>query len=134
VADAGKIALQLRQQLGVRAALKHFCDKRSAGLSTSDAKAAAPSTRPSNAQLIGLAMAGGVGGHVGQHHVGAAAHHAQQFFRRVVAEKIELRKADAGISGISGDRCDHLALPSAAPTRLARDLAPAAGRAPRSTR
>ena len=82
-----------------------------------------------NAQLVGLAVARGVGGHVGQHHVGATAHHGNQLVRRVVLEKIQLREADAGyfrhLQEIDGD---HLAPAVGGADTLGRNLAPAAGR------
>ena len=80
----GKIALELRHQLGIGAALKHLCDERAAGIEHVGGKRGGAFDQAEDAQLIGLAVAGGVGGHVGQHHVGAAAHHRQQFCRRVL--------------------------------------------------
>src|ERR1700687_1575471 len=65
VLDGGKIALQLRQQRGIGAALKHFCEKRSAGIEPICSKGGGAFDQAENAQLIGLAMAGGVGGHIG---------------------------------------------------------------------
>ena len=70
--------------VGVGAALKHLGDESAAGLEHVGGEGRGAFDQAEDAQLVGLAMAGGVGGHVGQHHVGAAAHHGQQFVRRVV--------------------------------------------------
>ena len=72
-------------------------------------------------------MACGVGGHVRQHNIGAAADHRKQFGRRIVALKIKLREADARylrhLQKIDGD---HPALAVGRAHPFGRDLAPAA--------
>ena len=129
MAHGGEIALQLRQQLALGAALEHFCQKRSAGIEHVAGKRRGALDQADDAQLIGLAVAGGVGRHVGHHDVGAAAHHRDQFFRRVVGQKVELRKLDAGnLRHLQQIDRDHLALAVGAADALGRDLAPAAGR------
>jgi hypothetical protein len=95
VFDSRKIALELGHQRCVGAALKHLCHEGSAGIEDVGGKGGSPLDQAEDAQLIGLAMACRVGGHVGQHHIGAAGHHLEQLVRRVVFEKIELREGDA---------------------------------------
>ena len=83
--DGGEIALELRHQRRVGAALEHLGDEGAAGVEHVGGKGGGAFDQAEDAQLVGLAMAGGVGGHVGQHHVGAAAHHRQQLFGRIIA-------------------------------------------------
>jgi len=98
-------------------------------LSTSAANAAATFHQTQDAQLVGLAVAGGVRRHVGQHHVGAAADHLQQLGWRILGQKIELREADARyLRHFQQIDRDHLALAIGRADALGRDLAPAAGR------
>ncbi len=66
-----------------------------------DAKATAISTRPTTRSWVGLAMAHGVGGHVREHHIGAAAEHRSQALRRIVAMKSSCANCTPGISPIS---------------------------------
>src|SRR6185437_14033141 len=125
VFHSGKIALELRQQVGLGAALEHLCNKSAAGIEHVGGKRGGVFNEADDPELIGLAVAGGVGGHVGQHHVGAAADHLDQFFGCVVAKKIELGKTDAGNFGHfeQVDR-DHLALAVDRADALGGDLAP----------
>ena len=44
-------------------------------------------------------MAGGVGGHVGHHDVGAAVEHGLELVRRVIVHEVELRELDPGNLG-----------------------------------
>ena len=127
--DAGEIALQLRQQFPFGAALKHLSDERAAGIEHVGGKGRGVFDEANDAQLIGLAMARRVGGHVGEHDIGAAAHHRQQFFRRAVGEEVELGEADArNFRHFQKIDRHHLALAVDGPDALGRDLAPAARR------
>src|SRR6185437_8646021 len=125
----GKVPLQLRQQVGIRAALEDLGDECAAGIEDVDGEGGGAFDQTEDAELIGLAVAGGVGGHVRQHHVGAPSHHGKQPVRRVGSKKIELSKADAWYFGHGQqvDR-DHFALVVGRADAHGGDLAPAAGR------
>ena len=69
--DGGEVTLELRHQRRVGAALKDLGDKGPAGLEHVGGKGGCALHQAEDAQLIGLAMAGGIGGHVGQHDIGA---------------------------------------------------------------
>ena len=79
-------------------------------------------------------MAGGVGCHIGKHHVGAPPIIAEQLVGRVVVKKIELRKGHAGdlrhLQQIDGN---HHAFAFGDADTLGSDLAQPPGAAPRST-
>ena len=128
MAHAGKITLQLRDQFGIGAALKGLGQERAAGIEYIGRKRGRRFDEADDTELIGLAVAGGVGRHVGHHDVGAPAHHRDQFFGRVLGQKIELREIDAGdFRHLQQIDRNHLALAADRADALRRDLAPAAG-------
>ena len=124
-----KIVLELRQQVGIRAALEHLCDKRAARPQHIGGKGRRGFDETDDAELVGLAMACRIGRHVGEHDIRASIHHRDQLVRRIGIEKIELGERHADDLGhlqkIDGD---HPALTLNGADALRRDLAPAARR------
>ena len=79
--------------------------------------------------MIGLAVAGRVCRHIGEHDVSPAAKHRLEFCRRLVVKKIKLQEIDAGDRGHVEQIDRHHAAPALARAdALRRDLAPAPGR------
>src|SRR3954468_301683 len=127
--DAGVVAFQLRHQRRIRAALKHLGDKRAPGVQHFAGKSGRAFHQTEYAQLVGFAMARGVGCHVREHHVGAAAHHRKQFRGCVVALEIKLREIDArDLRHLEQIDRDHPALAAGRANSFGGDLAPTAGR------
>src|SRR3954468_463867 len=97
----GEIALELGEQLGVGAALErlrqegparlqHVAGERGGGLDQAD-----------DAKLVGLAVTGGVGSHVGHHDVGAAVEHRLELVGASLSMKSSCANSTPAISGIS---------------------------------
>ena len=124
--DAFEVALELGEQRGFRAALQHLAEKHAAGSEHFAGEKHGGLGQCHDAQMIGLAVAGGVRCHVGEHDVGFAAEDFLQSRRRRLVEKIEMQEFNAGkrlhIENIEGD------YPARGADALCRDLAPAAGR------
>ena len=103
--------------------------KKPPGASTSRSKIGGELDEADDAQLIGLAVAGGVGRHVGEDAVGAAAEPFAQARRRLGVVEIHLPELDAvdrvHLQKVDGD---HPAPALARSDARRRDLAPAAGR------
>ncbi len=119
----------------IGAALKHLCQKRSAGIEHFGGESRRAFDETENAQLIGLAMTGGIGGHVRQ----APRRRGRPASRSALpahprSRKSSCAKVTPAISGISRRSiATTLPLPSAAPTRLAAIWLQPPGAAPRST-
>ncbi|MGY4594885.1 hypothetical protein ACVWXL_002631 [Bradyrhizobium sp. GM22.5] len=67
---------------------QHIAGERGSGFDQAD-----------DAKLVGLAMTGGVGSHVGHHDVGAAVEHGLELVRRVIVHEVELCELDPGNLG-----------------------------------
>ena len=94
--DAGEVALEFGEQRRFGAALQHLAQEARRPGSTSRAKCGGRLGERHDAQMIGLAMAGRVRRHVGEHDVGLAAEHGLEPLRRGFVEEIELQELDAG--------------------------------------
>src|SRR5580700_8669618 len=73
MAHACKLALEAGEQLALRAALQHLGQEESARHQDFAGEIGGEFDQADDAQLVGLPMTGGVGGHIGQHAVGEAA-------------------------------------------------------------
>ncbi len=125
----GKVAFELGQQVGVGAALERLGEERPAGLEHVAGERGRGLDQADDAELVGLAVTGGVGGHVGHHDVGAAPEHGLELVRRVVLHEVELREVDAGdLRHVQQIDRDDLALAVDRADALGGDLAPAARR------
>ncbi len=65
--DGGEVALEFGHERRIRAALKHFCQERAAGVEHVGGKCSRAFDQADNAKLIRFAMPRGVAGHVGHH-------------------------------------------------------------------
>ena len=90
-----EVVLELCQKFGVRTTLKHLGQERSARIEDFASEGGGAFHQTDDAQLIRLAMPGGVGCHVRHHHIRAATDHSTQLLGCAIVEKIHLRECHA---------------------------------------
>src|SRR5262245_59191510 len=93
--NACKIALERREQRGLGAALDHLGEKGAAGLEHLGGKLGRGLDQRHDLEMVGLAMSGGVRGHVGQDHVGRTAEHGLEAVGRGSIEEVDAGKLDS---------------------------------------
>ena len=97
VVDAGEVALQGREQFALGAALEDLGDEMTARLQYLKREIGGDLAEVNRAEMVGLAMAGGRRGHVGEDDVGRlAGERVADRLRRLVGEEILLEHDDAG--------------------------------------
>ena len=89
---AGKALLEPRQQRRLGAALQHLGKEAAAGREHLTGELGGCLHQRHDLQLVGLAMAGGIRRHVGEHHIGRSAEHRLQPLRRGRIEEIKLQQ------------------------------------------
>ena len=94
VAHGGEIALEAGEEVALGAALQHLGEEEAAGRQNFAGEIGGELDQADDAQLIGLAMAGGVGRHVGEDAVGRAAEPFAQIRRRLGVVEIHLPELD----------------------------------------
>ena len=95
VLHAGEVALERGEQRAFGAALQHLGEERAARRQHLAGEFGRGLDQRHDLEMIGLAVAGGVRRHVGEHHVGRPAEHRLELVRRRRIEEIELREIDA---------------------------------------
>ena len=129
MAHGGKIALQTRQQFALRAAVQHLGEEEAARRQHAGGEIGGEFGEADDAQMVGLAVAGRVGGHVGHHAVGGAAEPSRNVSGAAGSWKSITLNSTPSIGSISRRSMPITRpLPSADLTARRRDLAPAAGR------
>jgi hypothetical protein len=89
VADRREVALQIGEERALGAALQHLGQKGAAGRQHGAGEIRRRLGEADDAQVVGLLVAGGVGGHVGQDEVCRPADEGHEALRRVRIEEIE---------------------------------------------
>ncbi len=129
MAHGREIALQARQHVAFGTALKDLGEKAAAGAQNLAGEIRREFDQADDLQMIGLAMAGRIGGHVRQDDIGLAAQPVAKLLRRRRIEKIHDFGFDARQSrDLQKIDADHSATAVLAADLLRRDLRPAAGR------
>ena len=123
--DRGEVLLEQLQQLGIRPACQHLGDKGSARREVLDCEPRCRFDETHGAQVIGLLVADGIGGHVGHHQIGRTAQGIGEHLRRGIGHEIHLEDRHA-LKRFDRQQVDphHLRFGRFG----ARHLAPAAGR------
>ncbi len=124
-----KSRLSCASSVGLGAALQHLAEERATGREHLAGEFGGRFGERHDAQMVGLAMAGRVRRHVGEHHVGRPAEQRLEPVGCRRIEKVELQELDAR-DGAHLEQIDrhHTAFAVSSTDALGRHLAPAAGR------
>ena len=91
MAHRGEVALQVGEQRAFRAALQNLGQEGAAGGQHGAGEIGRGFGEADDAQVVGLPVAGGVGRHVGEHHVGRAAERRVSRSGALSSQEVELR-------------------------------------------